>query len=260
MPIQTSVSFGMSAPALKGQMLSRPVNYISTCYSAAQTEFGVGLVYDSAVLDGDTKKVKVPTATSDSFVGVSILTGKENKGDPDFLTVVTSTQDAKFDIGEPFPVLERGFIWVYSEQSVDVTDPVYLRCLTNSTLLAGDFRKDANSATITTTALTSNVVTITTSAAHGFVVGQSVTIAGLATNTGLNGTYTIASVPTTTTFTYAKTASNIASGSESGTIARAVLLPNAKWANKTSAAGLALLQLLQEILRYVLNFIYAKQP
>jgi hypothetical protein len=244
MPIQTSVTFEMSAAALKGQALSRAVHYVSTCYSAAETEFGVGLVYDSAVLDGDTKKVRLPTSTADSFVGVSILTGKEIKGDPDFLTTVTSTQDVKFDIGEPFPVLERGFIWVYSEQAVDVTDPVYLRCLTNATLLAGDFRKDANTATITTTALTSNVVTITTSAAHGFVVGQSVTIAGLATNTGLNGTYTIASVPTTTTFTYAKTASNISSGSEAGTIARAIQITTAKWASKTAAAGLALLQLL----------------
>lgn len=45
-----------------------------------------------------------------------------------------------------------------------------------------------------------NVVTITTTAAHGFAVGQSVRIAGV--GGGYDGTFAIASVPTTTTFTY----------------------------------------------------------
>jgi len=59
-------------------------------------------------------------------------------------------------------------------------------------------------AIITTTALASNVVTITTAAAHGFSVGDSVVIA-VTNNTGVyNGTYTITGV-TSTTFTYAKT-------------------------------------------------------
>lgn len=47
----------------------------------------------------------------------------------------------------------------------------------------------------------STTVTITTTAAHGFEVGQSVTTAGVSV-TGYNGTYTIASVPTDSTFTY----------------------------------------------------------
>src|SRR5437879_12886135 len=50
----------------------------------------------------------------------------------------------------------------------------------------------------------SNAVTITTTAAHGFVAGQSVVIAGV-TDTSFNGTFTIATVPSTTTFTYAQT-------------------------------------------------------
>jgi N4-gp56 family major capsid protein len=70
---------------------------------------------------------------------------------------------------------------------------------------------------ITNTALTSNVVTITTAVAHGLGVGQVVTVAAV-TSTGLNGTYTIASVPSTTTFTYALTASNIASAADTGTV------------------------------------------
>ena len=57
--------------------------------------------------------------------------------------------------------------------------------------------------------LTSNVVTLTSRYAHGFSVGNSVIVAGMA-NAVYNGTYTITVVPTTTTFSYAKTNSNIA--------------------------------------------------
>jgi hypothetical protein len=59
-------------------------------------------------------------------------------------------------------------------------------------------------------ALTSNVATVTTSAAHNFTVGQRVRIANVA-NTVFNGTFTVLTVPTSTTFTYAKTNANIAS-------------------------------------------------
>lgn len=81
--------------------------------------------------------------------------------------------------------------------------------------------------TISTVALTSNVVTITTSAAHGYLVNDSVTVAAT-TQTTVNGTYTIASVPTTTTFTYAKTASDIPSTSDTGSV---VSSSNIKLAN-----------------------------
>jgi hypothetical protein len=57
--------------------------------------------------------------------------------------------------------------------------------------------------------LNSNVVTLTSRYDHGFSVGDSVTVSGMAT-AAYNGTYTITVVPTTTTFRYAKTNSNIA--------------------------------------------------
>jgi predicted CXXCH cytochrome family protein len=41
----------------------------------------------------------------------------------------------------------------------------------------------------------------TTSLAHGFAVGDTVTIAGLTTNSGVNGPQTIATIPSSTTFT-----------------------------------------------------------
>ena len=73
------------------------------------------------------------------------------------------------------------------------------------------------SATVSNVARSSSTATITTSAAHNFEAGDTVVVAGLE-NTALNGTYTIVSVPTTTTFTYTTTTSgSIASTADSGT-------------------------------------------
>jgi hypothetical protein len=57
------------------------------------------------------------------------------------------------------------------------------------------------------------VATLTTSAAHGLSVGMEVVITGV--DATFNGTYTITTVPTTTTFTYAKTATNVTSAAVS---------------------------------------------
>ena len=56
----------------------------------------------------------------------------------------------------------------------------------------------------------SNVVTVTTTAKHGFAVGEAVTISGTNGGAGTNfsGRHRIASVPSTTTFTYSQTGSN----------------------------------------------------
>ena len=73
------------------------------------------------------------------------------------------------------------------------------------------------SASVNNVARTSSTATLTTSAAHNFEAGDEVVVAGL-TTTALNGTYTIASVPTTTTFTYTtSTSGTIASTADSGT-------------------------------------------
>lgn len=70
--------------------------------------------------------------------------------------------------------------------------------------------------TVSNKALTSNVATLTTTATHGFKVGQSVVVSGV--DATFNGTYTIASTPSGTTFTYAKTAADVASVASGGTV------------------------------------------
>lgn len=70
---------------------------------------------------------------------------------------------------------------------------------------------------ISAVARASNVVTITTTAAHGYVVNDIVTVTAV-TNTSVNGTFTIVSVPSSVTFTYAQTGTDYTSTSDTGTV------------------------------------------
>jgi hypothetical protein len=67
--------------------------------------------------------------------------------------------------------------------------------------------------TITNKALTDNVATLTTGTAHGISVGAKAVITGV--DATFNGTYYVTAVPTTTTFRYAKTATNVTSAAVS---------------------------------------------
>ena len=60
--------------------------------------------------------------------------------------------------------------------------------------------------------VSTGIVTITTSSAHGLNIGQSITIAGV-TDASFNGTFTIQDVPTATTLTYAQAGAAATSGS-----------------------------------------------
>ena len=70
--------------------------------------------------------------------------------------------------------------------------------------------------TVSNKALASNVATLTTTTAHGFSAGKQVTVSGV--DATFNGTFTIVATPTATTFTYAKTASNVTSVASGGSV------------------------------------------
>ena len=70
--------------------------------------------------------------------------------------------------------------------------------------------------TVSSIASSSDVATVTTANAHGLKVGMYVNVTGSSTNF-VNGVYKVASVPSTTTFTYAQN-SGAANGSAAGTI------------------------------------------
>jgi hypothetical protein len=67
---------------------------------------------------------------------------------------------------------------------------------------------DNKSVSVSNKSLTSNVATLTTSAAHGFEIGQTVVVAGV--DATFNGTFLITN-KTSNSFTYAKTATDVAS-------------------------------------------------
>jgi hypothetical protein len=83
--------------------------------------------------------------------------------------------------------------------------------------LIGEYSKTVtvSTATVNNKALTSDVATLTTAAAHNFLVGDRITVAGV--DATFNGTYALTAVPTSTTFSYAKTASNVTSAAVSPT-------------------------------------------
>ena len=90
------------------------------------------------------------------------------------------------------------------------------------------------SASVSNKSVTTNVVTLTTSAAHGFEAGDQVVVAGV--DSTLNGTYTVTAAPTPTTFRYAKTTGDVTSTSVSpaGT---AVVGPNSRAVSDFASQG-----------------------
>ncbi|HEX2711251.1 MAG TPA: hypothetical protein VHM88_03375, partial [Candidatus Acidoferrales bacterium] len=80
-----------------------------------------------------------------------------------------------------------------------------------------------------------NVVTITTTAPHALVPNEAVLVTGVA-DASFNGTFTVTSVPSATTFTYSQSAANATSGGGSVNYA----LPLATATLSTSVRGIGL--------------------
>ena len=74
---------------------------------------------------------------------------------------------------------------------------------------SADFTLSTGAFTVTNKALTTNVATLTTSAVHGYAVGDVVTVKGV--GFPFDGTYTISVVASTTTFGYVRTKKNVTS-------------------------------------------------
>jgi len=132
---------------------------------------------------GITGDVNINGAITFGGTGTSVSTANLSVTDPLLFVGNTNSGDA----------LDLGFVGEYSTSVATITR------------------------TISNKSLTSNVATLTTSAAHGFAVGDYAVVSGV--DATFNGTYLIDSVPTTTTFTYAKTATNVTSTSATGSAA-----------------------------------------
>jgi hypothetical protein len=113
-------------------------------------------------------------------------------------------------IAKPYTWLDFGTAVI--KKRVDGTGP------TNNSLLRAVPVPVTLASTVTNKALTSNVATLALSAPHDYVAGSVVVVAGV--DATFNGTITVASTPSTTTFTYAKTAADVVSVAASGTATR----------------------------------------
>lgn len=115
-------------------------------------------------------------------------------------------------------ILARQPFWTFANYGEDLftvsTDDGRLLRWSPST--AGSNFKENGIATISTIARSSNVVTVTTSAAHSYVSGNQVIIRDCAT-ASFNGTFTNITVTGSTTFTYAQTGSNESASSGTAT-------------------------------------------
>lgn len=105
-------------------------------------------------------------------------------------------------------------------QQEDVVSGGFANSIQFHYLLVPDTTPLASGIGVSNKALTSNIATLTTPTTHGFAVGQSVYVSNI--DNTFNGTYTIATVPTTTTFTYTKVASNVSSAAATGSCVVAV--------------------------------------
>ena len=155
---------------------------------------------------------------------------------------------------KPADVTATASITAPVEGDTTVTASVEFTSINNEQLdpakVAAHFTKgDGTALTVanvasTNVALTGNVATLTT-AAHGFVVGQRVTVRGL-TTTALNGTHTLTAA-TTPTMTFALTNANITSVADATGTVSASTLSDSAWSatNKfqyTATAATALIK------------------
>jgi hypothetical protein len=112
----------------------------------------------------------------------------------------TTVETANLSVTDPF-------VFVGTNNQADIVDLAFI----------GEYASSVSpiATTVNNKALTSNVATLTTSAAHNYLAGDVVTVTGV--DATFNGTFNIIAVPTATTFTYAKTASNVTSAAVSPT-------------------------------------------
>lgn len=144
------------------------------------------------------------TGTDKSLSAFHLAEQRTLNGMTGYLATVTNAQEQRF-IYNNFP---NSNIWTGGTDDWQVINE---RCAPS----------------ISNKALTSNVATLTTSTRHAIEVADSITIAGV--DATFNGTFTVTAA-TSTTFSYAKTAGDVASGAVGSGA-------SATFANQTSAEG-----------------------
>lgn len=117
----------------------------------------------------------------------------------------SGTTNSEFDANGYFFVVRVGAAAVNQNVTVQLFDPAFIY----TGVACGDL-PSTQSVSITRRARSGGVATITTSSAHGLSAGDGVQVSGV--NSTYNGTFTVTSVPSSTSFRY-----SVGSGTESTT-------------------------------------------
>jgi uncharacterized repeat protein (TIGR02543 family) len=186
--------------------LSRTCSVVSPATSCVITGLTNGTTYQfAATATNATGTSASSTKVSGLPTGVAVTYNTSSNSGIIGTSGSTTTSSATFNKGSSLTLP------VASRTGYEFSG--WFSAATSGTLVGGPGGNYSPSltASVTTRSLTSNVVTLTTSSPHGFVVGMTVSVINI--NSTFNGSYTITSVPTTTTFTYAKTATDVTSAS-----------------------------------------------
>ena len=176
--------------------------------------------YDSGntqmiILPDETVHIEIPTPSTSPTTGALTVTGGVG---------ISGDMNVQGSVAIQGTITFGGAGTTVSAANLSVSDPLIFTGNANSADIVDlglivEYAPTVSTVTRTVTnkVLTSNVATLTTSVAHGFAVGDYVTV-DAADNT-FDGTFLITSVPTTTTFTFDKTNNNVNSASTTGTAA-----------------------------------------
>ena len=185
---------------------------------------------------GTSKGVRVATVNDqDGSLGYGPLIVETNQPVYDFAardrfiwcaTGVGTTDAglARIDLGQLVEGETLRFAWAYDLQYTQIAKyPTTALAFIGETNRLAFCAAALNVGTlIINKALTSNVVTLTTSTAHGLAAGDSIWIEGVGSPfDSTTAAYTVIATPTTTTFTYAKTNADVASAAVSSAAAKA---------------------------------------
>lgn len=129
-----------------GQLSDLGNNDIVSRFSAAKIPYGRAVCYGAA-----QGKVKLPAAATDvqtagdfgMFEGIA-LENPSKESTADNTLGVAGANIGAHDIGDSIPVLKRGRCFVYTEQAVAPSDPVFIRFTASGNNVVGNFRKDAD--------------------------------------------------------------------------------------------------------------------
>lgn len=192
--------------------------------------------YLGYMIIGTSKGVRVAIVNDqDGSLGYGPLIVETNQPVYDFAardrfvwcaTGVDSTDGGlvRIDLGQSIDNEPLRFAWAYDLQYSQATKhpTTAVAFIGETNRLAFTTAAITAGTLVTNKALTSNVATLTTSTAHGLVAGDSVWVEGVGSPFDSTTTpYTVIATPTTTTFTYAKTNTDIASTAVSSSFAKA---------------------------------------